>query len=204
VHATVSLSASGSVSNTATVSVPASVTDTVPGNDSSSDTDTITAPASSADLAVTEIGPPTITPGGHLAFLVTITNNGPDAAQNVVLSGSLPAGTVLFSQSELTGPSFTLGGTSTSINDPIATLAAGASATFRIILLVSPSVPIGTILSDTVTVSASTTDAVTENDTATATVLVAAVSVPTLSPLGALGLAITLLGVGMFLIRQRF
>ena len=61
---TISPAATGTVSNTATVTAPGGVTDPTPANNSATDTDTLGA---SADLAITKTdGVTTATPGGSV------------------------------------------------------------------------------------------------------------------------------------------
>ncbi|WP_165371463.1 DUF11 domain-containing protein [Pseudolysobacter antarcticus] len=50
-----------------------------------------------ADLSVTNSGPANSTVGSNVSYVVTITNNGPDTAQNVVLNNPTPAGLTLIS-----------------------------------------------------------------------------------------------------------
>ena len=84
----ISASATGTLSNTATVATPAGVTDPVPGNNSATDTDTLSA---SADLAITLTdGVTTATPGGSTTYTITASNAGPS---NVVVPRSrIPSG----------------------------------------------------------------------------------------------------------------
>ena len=49
-------------------------------------------PAGNTDLAVTATGPSVVLPGATATYTITLTNNGPIAAQNVVLTDALPAG----------------------------------------------------------------------------------------------------------------
>jgi len=79
----------GSVTTTATIATPG---DSNPANDSSSSTTTIGS-AAVADLALA-MGSPTVTGLGNvdITFRVTVTNNGPSTATNVVISDPLPAG----------------------------------------------------------------------------------------------------------------
>src|SRR5207248_2945135 len=62
--------------------------------------------------------------------------------------------------------------TASSISDGIATLAAGASASFAVVAHVSPSVPEGALLSNTATATSSTTDPDPSNNSGTASTLV--------------------------------
>src|SRR5207247_2415649 len=80
VSAAIRGSASGSLSNTATVAAPAGVTDPTPGNNSATDTDTVT---SRADLAVTKTDGVTVaTAGGSVTYTITASNAGPSDARS--------------------------------------------------------------------------------------------------------------------------
>src|SRR5207244_3504023 len=86
----------------------------------------------------TKIGPATVNPGGTATYTVTVTNNGPSDAQSVSLTDATPPGTTFNSANQTAGPAFTLStpaaNGSGTITANIATLAAGASATFQIVL----------------------------------------------------------------------
>src|SRR5258707_10098385 len=64
---------------------------------------TISNPLPSTDMAVTASGPSSITAGANATYTITITNNGPSPAQGVVLSDTLPAGSVFVSMTRTTG-----------------------------------------------------------------------------------------------------
>ena len=82
--------------NTATVS--ASTTDPDPSNNTDQATTTVGA---AADLQLVKAGPKTAVAGGLLAYTLTVTNNGPDAAKSVVVTDPIPAGTSFVSASGL-------------------------------------------------------------------------------------------------------
>lgn len=80
-----------------------------------------------ADLAVTKSGPTAVTAGGALTYGVTVHNQGPLPALNLVVSDTLPPG--------LTGVTVSHGGTvnGNAVTWPlVASLAAGASQTYTI------------------------------------------------------------------------
>jgi uncharacterized repeat protein (TIGR01451 family) len=84
----IAASATGSVTNTATVATPAGVLDPVPANNSATDTDTLT---SSADIRVTvNDGRNYVQVGDSLNYTIEVSNAGPSNAQASV-TDSLPA-----------------------------------------------------------------------------------------------------------------
>jgi large repetitive protein len=99
VSATVSPSASGTLSNTATVSPPGGVTDPNPGNNLSTDANTLLVPPS-ADLGVLKNvalttdadSSSSITAGDTVTFTITVYNAGPDQATGVTVQDVVPAG----------------------------------------------------------------------------------------------------------------
>ena len=153
----------GTFSNTATISSSAS--DPNPGNNSATDTDTLTP---QADLAVVKTGPATIIAGTDVSYNITVTNNGASDAQSVSLGDVFPAGVTFVSQNQTAGPAFTLGNTGSQITDTIGTLAAGATASFTLVGHVNASAANGSTLSNSATVSATTTDPTLGNNSGTA------------------------------------
>ena len=91
--AVLSPAATGTLANTATVTVPAGVTDPTPANNTATDTDTLAAQVSL--VVVKTDGSATYAPGGTATYTVTVTNGGPSSATNVTLTDALPAGTTL-------------------------------------------------------------------------------------------------------------
>ena len=134
--------------------------------------------AAEADVSVTKTtaaGP--VLAGSNVAYTITVANAGPDDAQTVALSDLVPANTTFVSDTQTSGPAFTLtspaqGGTGT-ISGTIATLASGASASFTVVVLVSPSTPAGTTITNTADVTAATSDPNLANNSATVTNLTA-------------------------------
>ena len=116
-----------------------------------------------ADLSVTKTaaaGP--VLAGTDITYTITVANAGPSDAQTVAMTDVVPSNTTFVSDAQDSGPTFTLtnpavGGTGT-ITGIIGTLALGASATFTVVVLVSPSTPDGTIITNTADVTAATFD----------------------------------------------
>jgi len=110
---------SGNVTNTAGVFQAAPTTDPNNSNDSSSVTTNVGA---QADLAVSKTGPASAVPGQNVTYTVTVTNNGPSPATNVIVSDPTPVG-VAFSQNT--------GACVTAYPCNVGTLASGQSATIN-------------------------------------------------------------------------
>jgi len=144
--------ANGTVlSNTATAT--ASSADTNSNNNTSTAMTTVSA---QADVSITKTAPATAIAGNNITYGITVANAGPSNAANVAWTDTLPANTTLVSETQTTGPTFTCT-TGATINCSIATLTAGTSATFNIVVQVSPSAPASTI-NNTATVTSTTTD----------------------------------------------
>lgn len=153
-----------------------------------------------ADLALTKvagvIGP--VAPGAAFDYTLTVTNNGPDAATNVVVTDALPA--------EVTYVSDDCGGTDL---PPwtwnIGALAASSSVVCSITVVVGDAPP-GDVV-NTATVTSDLTDPEPADNTGSAVITVAQgvpdfVEIPTLSRAGLLALLVLLAGAGLWLLRR--
>ena len=176
VTGTVSASAAA-VSNTATATAAAASFELDPADDTATAT---TAVVSSADLSVTVTdNPDPVNAGSNLTYTITVTNAGPSDAQTVTLTDAIAlGGFVAFAQTS--GPAFAattppVGGQGT-VTATIATLPAGATATFTLVVSVATDAPPGVPLSNTATVGAATTDgdATNNSDTETTAVVTSA------------------------------
>jgi uncharacterized repeat protein (TIGR01451 family) len=126
--------------------------------------------ATQADLALTKTGPATVVAGANTAnitYNLTLSNAGPSDAGTVVLTDAFPAGTTVQSFTQTAGPAFSLSGGAGAVTAFKNSLAAGASATFTLVVKVNGSPAIGSTLNNTATASTSTTDPVTGNNSAT-------------------------------------
>jgi uncharacterized repeat protein (TIGR01451 family) len=158
-----------SIDNTATAG--SSTSDPNSGNNSSTTTATA---AASADVRVTKNGPAAVAPGNDITYTVTVANAGPSDAATVQLTDTVPTGTTFVSANQTSGPTFlcvtpAVGATGT-ITCSIATLAAGASATFDFTMHVDPA-STGTI-TNTANVTAATTDPAPGNGTSASPAIV--------------------------------
>ncbi len=147
---------------------------------------TIVGAATTANLAVTNVGTPNpVLAGGNITYTVALTNNGPAAAANPVLTDTFsctlpspPGGTSACLTVSTTTPfptGWTCGSASGgqfTCNGP-ASMAANTSATFTFVLTVAGSTVSGTTATDTANVSSGTTDPNPSNNYATVTTVVA-------------------------------
>ncbi|HET8796740.1 MAG TPA: hypothetical protein VFO89_03575, partial [Thermoanaerobaculia bacterium] len=162
-----SLAGSTVLSNTATVS--STTTDPSTGNESATTTTTVT---TAADLTVTKVDTPDpVVAGTNLTYTITVFNNGPSVAQNTTMTDTLPAGTTFVSMSApawtCTTPAVGASGTVTCTRN-----LAPASQALTLVVAVDPALTSGTVLSNTATVSSTTSDPNSGNESATTTTTV--------------------------------
>lgn len=149
VSASIHASAAGTLSNTATVSVPAGMTDPVPGNNSATDTDTL---AQAADLSVTVTdGVTTAAAGGAVTYTITASNAGPSNATGATVADLFPASLAVTWTCVGAGGGTCTASSSGNINDLI-NLPVGGSVTYTAAAAISASAT--GVLSNTATVAA--------------------------------------------------
>jgi uncharacterized repeat protein (TIGR01451 family) len=167
VTATISPSATGSLSNTASVTPSGAVVDGNPGNNSATDMDTLVA---QADLSITKTdGQSSAYPGQVVTYVIAASNAGPSNVTAATVADALPA--------SITGATWTCagsgGGTCTAsgsgpINDSV-NLPVGASVTYTLTGTISPSATGSVANTATVTVPGGVTDPVPGNNSSTDT-----------------------------------
>ncbi|HEX2831887.1 MAG TPA: IPTL-CTERM sorting domain-containing protein [Thermoanaerobaculia bacterium] len=186
----------GTITNTATIST--TTTDPDGSDNSSSTTANVT---SLADVRVTKTGATVIHAGETTSYTITVTNDGPTAAQNVELSDPLPANTTFVSFAQDSGPVFACAtpavGSTGTVTCTIASLANATSATFTLTVAVNADAT-GTV-SNTATAT-STNDPTPGNNSGTAAVAIAGANIPTLSTWGLMLLAAAL---GLIVVLKR-
>jgi uncharacterized repeat protein (TIGR01451 family) len=126
----VSSSATGSITNTATVTMPAGSNDPNPANNSATDVDAL---AAVADLAITKTDNDTnARPGDVQTYQIVATNAGPSAVTGAVVTDTMPAGLagIGWTCTGTGGGSCTAAG-SGSINE-LVDLPVGGSVTFTV------------------------------------------------------------------------
>jgi uncharacterized repeat protein (TIGR01451 family) len=157
----------GTITNTASVTNNKGDPDTT--NNSAIAETTIIVPA---DLAVTKsaiIDP--VTAGTDQTYQITITNNGPSDAQSITLTDTTPANTTFVSfagDSAWSCLTPAVGDVGT-VTCTISTLGNGAFATFTMVVHANPATPDGSTISNTASVSATTTDSNPGNNVSTVT-----------------------------------
>jgi uncharacterized repeat protein (TIGR01451 family) len=148
-------------------------TDPAPGNNTDTATTTV---STSGDLSVTKVdSPDPVTVGGNLTYTVTVTNNGSSDAQNLSLSDTLPLNTTFVSFTVPGGWIRTdivpVGGSGT-VTATAPTLPAGAGAVFTLVVNVNLATPHNTLLTNSATVTTTTSDPNLVNNTGTTTTTV--------------------------------
>ncbi|HKX32928.1 MAG TPA: DUF11 domain-containing protein [Blastocatellia bacterium] len=169
---TLSPTATGTVSNTASAQPPPGTVDNNPGNNTDTDTDTI---AQSSDLAITKAATtPSVPAGGEATFTIQVTNNGPTAVTGAQVTDTLPATltNASWTCSATGGSSCAAASGSGNINTTVNLLVNGR-ATFVLRATVAPTAT-GTISNTArVTPPAGVTDPNPGNNSSTATIMVA-------------------------------
>ncbi len=118
--------------------------------------------------------PDPVLAGTGLAYTITVTNGGPDAATGLTLTNALPAETTFASLASPAGWSCTtpaVGATGT-VTCTATTLAAATGATFTLSVTVDPATPPGTVLTSTASVTQTSGEATPGDESATATTTV--------------------------------
>lgn len=133
----------------------------------------LSATAPNADLAISKTGPTQAVAGGSVTYTMTLTNNGPDDAQTVVVKDAVPAHTAFVSETHVSGP--TLACTTAPDADGVDTttctlssLAANTTAVFTIMYNIDAGTPDGTVLFNQINVSSSTNEVNSADNTSAA------------------------------------
>ena len=147
-----------------------------PNDENNSSAAATQVPGQTADVFITKSGPSSVSANTDVNYTITVGNNGPDAATSVSWSDTLPGDLTFVSFSQNSGPAFNCGVPSATVTCSIATLAAGATATFAFTGHVPNGEPSGTTYTNTVSV-ASDSDPSNENDSAVTTAAVSSADV---------------------------
>jgi uncharacterized repeat protein (TIGR01451 family) len=157
-------STAASIADNASV-MSADTSDPNTANNSASASSNVT-PA--ADVGVTIAGSAaSVSAGQNLTYTITVTNNGPDTASNVMLTNTFPTNATFVSSNATQGTAPTPGSGAVSLGS----LAAGAMATVTIV--VTPNAGAVPSITDSASISSSTpTDPNTKNNSASVTTTV--------------------------------
>jgi uncharacterized repeat protein (TIGR01451 family)/MYXO-CTERM domain-containing protein len=122
-----------------------------------------------ADLNAIQSAPVQSDADTDVAFDVTVVNNGPDPADNVVLADSVPAGTSFVSAVQNSGPAFSCstpapGATAGGVSCAGLILASGASANFTLVFHIDSGTAPGAFITSVATVTTDTLDPNEENN----------------------------------------
>lgn len=140
VKGTIAAAATGSLTNTATVTPPADTIDTDTTNNSATDTDTLTP---QAGLSITKTDnsatPGSAVPGTALTYTITVSNSGPSDAPGTVITDGLPANftAATFTSSGSAGVTGNTANGSGNINDTVLIPAHG-SVTYTVTGTINP------------------------------------------------------------------
>ncbi len=174
-----------SVSNTASIST--TTTDSNPGNNTSN---TVMTTVTCADVGVTKsAGSGSICSTANITYTINFTNAGPSAATGVVVSDVMPAGTSLVSAPAPANWTRT-DGVVAGGNGALMFARTGSSpnadaATFTVIVSIDGAVSDGTILSNTASVTSTTPDQNSANNTSSPATMVTVKKPPTPATVGA-------------------
>ena len=148
------------ISNTATVS--STTADSISGNNSATTTTAVVNPTFANLSIVKTDSPDPVFPTGTLTYTLSVTNNGPDTAQSVVVTDTLSSDVTFVDCASNQGG--VCGGTATSPTITFSSLANGVTATITIHVTVNSNVTAGTVFSNTASVTSATTDSMPGNN----------------------------------------
>ncbi|QDT06501.1 Large cysteine-rich periplasmic protein omcB precursor [Rubripirellula lacrimiformis] len=159
---TVASTASGTITNTASIPDLSAAGETDLTNNSDTATVTVTPVV---DLAVTKtVSDANAAAGDSLTYTVTVVNNGPSVATNVVVTDTLPSGVTFTSGTGPTGSALSASSGVVTVNG--GDLASGASLSFTIVATINSGVSV--TQTNTAVAATDTNETNTANNTATA------------------------------------
>jgi uncharacterized repeat protein (TIGR01451 family) len=148
---------------TNSVTVGSAVSDPTSSNNTATTTDTVTSP-SQADLSISKSGAPEpVNQGDTLTYTLTVANNGPASADNVVVTDPLPAAVTYQSSSATQGTCSQGGGT---VTCNIGTMSNGQIVTITV-SVTATTFSASSYAVNTATVSSTTSDPNSSNNSST-------------------------------------
>ncbi len=159
--------ATGSLTNTATVSTPTGITDPTPSNNTATDTDVL---GVAANLSITKTdGITSVAPGTTVTYTIVATNSGPSAVTGAVIADTLPSSlsNAIWSCVTTAGATCTASGTG-SITDTV-NLPVGASVTYSLNATVRSSATGNLVNTSTISAPTGVSDTNPADNTATDT-----------------------------------
>jgi uncharacterized repeat protein (TIGR01451 family) len=168
VVANIDPSATGSITNTATVTPPPGVTDPNPNNNTGTDTDTVTG---QADLQVTKTdGATSIIAGTTTTYTVVVSNNGPSTVTGATITDPIPAGLTNYTWSAVASSGSSVSATNgTGAINVTGDLTVGGTITFTVVATIDPAAAGSITNTATVTPPPGVTDPNPNNNTGTDT-----------------------------------
>ncbi len=153
--------------NTATISF-SPVPDPIPANNSATDTDTVTPIVDDLSIVKTDSADP-VAPGDSFSYTIVVSNAGPDAAPNVVVTDPVPPA---FTVTGVSSPQGSCTNTANLVSCTLASLAAGSTWTITVQVDVPAGATSGSVI-NTATVTG-IGDTTLPNDSATQSTTVGA------------------------------
>jgi uncharacterized repeat protein (TIGR01451 family) len=122
-----------------------------------------------ADLSVTNIGPSQVTAGKSSTYTITLANQGPNTAQSLVLTDTIPTGGSLVSITPQAGnqDTFTLAQNGNTVTETATSVPSGHSDSFVLVVAVASSLSNGSAFDDTASVSSNNSDPTPGDNTST-------------------------------------
>ncbi|HEU4387617.1 MAG TPA: DUF11 domain-containing protein, partial [Blastocatellia bacterium] len=154
--------------------------DSTPNNNNPAEDDQASASVTpqQADLSLTKTASPNpAVAGQNLTYTLTLLNNGPTAASNVVVTDAVPANTTFVSATVVSGFGWSIaspppGGTGNVVFSK-SSVASGETNVLRVVVKVNTPLPPNTTITNTATVTSSTPDPNSANDSGAAATAVA-------------------------------
>lgn len=166
---TIIVTAPGTASNiTNSATIASALTDLAPANNTASVVTTIAAAISDLQLTKTDTPDP-VNAGGALTYTLSVTNNGPNATNNVLVTDTLPASFVF---GGVSGSGWTCGRSGVTVTCTVASLLVGSAPN----ILITGTAPASGPITNTATIASAVADTNTANNTASAVTTINPVS----------------------------